>query len=562
MATDAGNSSVTTAVSEKSDGHTPEEHNNEKKSGDLERDVEDPQEAAPAGAEPDADKVATVKLIFIAIGLWLAVFLVSLDQTIVANAIPTIADEFKSLSDVGWYGSGYLLTTSSFQLFYGRVYSNFSIKYVFLAAIAIFELGSLICGVAPTSIALIVGRAVAGLGGAGIMSGAMTIIAYSIPLRIRPMFMGSMGAVFAVSSVLGPVLGGIFTTHLTWRWCFYINLPVGGVTIVAILLLLNPPKRPELDSITLKEKLKKIDFIGLLIFIPTVVCLLLALQWGGSTYPWSDGRIIALFVLSGVLGISFFAFEYWRGDDATLPLRLLTKRSVAAATWNCFFNGGQFLILIYYIPFWHQVIRGDSPVDSGIQLLPVILGVVIMSIISGALVSKIGYYAPMMILGSIIAPIGEGLLTTWKVDTPLSKLIGYQAMAGIGIGLGQQQPLVAVQTVLSKAEVASGMAIVLLVQTLSGAIFVSVGQSVLQNELFKNLKAAFPSGDFDPYSLTKVGATQVASLVPPQYLPTVLVAYNAALTKVYTVAVCLSALTIIGSLTMEWRSVKKAKADN
>src|SRR3569833_256916 len=167
----------------------------------------------------------------------------------------------------------------------------------------------------------------------------------------------------------------------------------------------------------------------------------------------------------------------------------------------------------------------------------------------------------MKILSSIIAPIGEGLLTTWTVDTSFSQWVGYQVLAGIGIGLGQQQPLIAVQTVLDKSEVASGTSIIMLMQTLSGAIFISVGQSVLQNELLKNLKAAFPDGGFDPSNLAKVGATQLWSLVPPQFLRTVLEAFNAALVKVYTVALCMSALTIIGSLTMEWKSVKKPEKE-
>lgn len=164
----------------------------------------------------------------------------------------------------------------------------------------------------------------------------------------------------------------------------------------------------------------------------------------------------------------------------------------------------------------------------------------------------------MMILSSIITPIGEGLMTTWTVNANFSQWVGYQAMAGLGLGLGQQQPMVAIQNILPKADIPAGTSIIILLQTLSGAIFVSVGQSILQNELLKNLAAAFPNGGFDPSSLANVGATQVRSLVPPQYLQTVLVAYNGALTKVYTVALCMSAFTVIGSLLMEWKSIKKA----
>lgn len=287
--------------------------------------------------------------------------------------------------------TGYLLTTAAFQLFYGRVYSNFSIKYTFLAAILLFELGSLVCGLAPTSTALIVGRAVSGLGGAGIMSGSMIIIAHEVPPRTRPMFISFVGIMFAVASVLGPLLGGVFTTKLTWRWCFYINLPFGGFTILMIFLIIHPPRRPELESLSITEKIKRIDFIGLLLLVPAIVCLLLALQWGGSTYQWSDGRIIALLTLFGVLTPLFLAFEYWKGAEATLPLRIMAQRSVAAATWNSFCNGAGFLLLMYYIPFWHQAIRGVDAIQSGIDLLPLIIGVVIMSMLSGVLVSKFGY---------------------------------------------------------------------------------------------------------------------------------------------------------------------------
>jgi MFS family permease len=283
------------------------------------------------------------------------------------------------------------LTTSAFQLFYGRIYSNFSIKYTMITAVFIFELGSLICGVAPTSNALIAGRAIAGLGCAGITSGSYTIIGHIFPLRLRPLFISSIAIVFAIAAVLGPVLGGIFTTHLTWRWCFYINLPFGGFTLFALLFFLPPLNSPGASSASLAEKLKKIDIIGLLIFIPAIVCLLLALQWGGSAYPWNNARIIVLFVLFGILGILFIAFEYRRGIEATLPMHIITQRSVAAATWNAFCNGATFFLLTYYIPFWHQVIRDVSAASSGISLLPFVLGVVVMANLTGILVTKFGY---------------------------------------------------------------------------------------------------------------------------------------------------------------------------
>lgn len=284
-----------------------------------------------------------------------------------------------------------MLATAAFQLFYGTAYSYFSIRYTFLFALSLFELGSLICALAPNSTALIVGRAVAGVGGSGIMAGAIIIIAHSVPLPKRPMFLGAMGGMFGIASVCGPLLGGVFTDRLTWRWCFYINLPFGAVTALAIMLFFRPPSRPAVDTLPFLTKVKQIDWLGILLFIPAIVSLLLALQWGGSTYPWNSGRIISLFIVAGVVGIAFGTVQYNRGDKAIVPPRIISERSIIAAAWYAFFNGAAFLVVLYYTPLWHQVIRQVSAVDSGIRMLPMIIGLVIMVLLSGALVTLFGY---------------------------------------------------------------------------------------------------------------------------------------------------------------------------
>ena len=484
------------------------------------------------------------------------------------------------------FQSAYLLTTSAFQLFYGKAYTFFSIKYTFILAIGIFELGSLVCALAPSSTALIIGRAVSGLGGSGIFAGALVIIAHSVPLHRRPIFFGSMGGMFGIASVCGPLLGGAFTDKLTWRWCFYVNLPFGAVTVLAVLLFFKPPSRPAIAGLSFLDRVKKIDWLGLLCFIPSIVSLLLALQWGGSTYAWSDGRIIGLFVVFGVMGIAFVLVEYWKKDDATVPPRVIMQRSVAAGAWYAFCNGAGFFVVVYYVPLWHQVIRGVSAVESGICLLPMMVGLVVMVIMSGGLVTLIGYCTsrprrfpvlfrpnglpsiantsfadvPFMLLSSIIAPIGEGLLSTWTVDTTFSQWFGFQALTGIGIGLGMQQPVVAVQTVLPIEDLPVGSAIVVFMQTLGGAVLVSAAQTTFQNRLLQDLQEALPGGSFDPAGLLRTGATEISAKVPPELLPTVLVAFNDALTHVFTVSICMSALTMVGSLAMEWRSVKKKGA--
>ncbi|KAK4126814.1 MFS general substrate transporter [Parathielavia appendiculata] len=500
---------------------------------------------------------STLGLILIAVGLSLSVFLVALDQTIVANAIPKITDEFGSMSDIGWYGSSFLLTVSAFQLFYGKAYTFFAIKVVFLLAIGLFELGSLVCALAPTSAAFIIGRAVAGLGASGISPGALIIIAHSVPLRRRPIFLGSMGGMYGIASVCGPLLGGVFTDQLTWRWCFYINLPFGAFAALVIVLFFRPPDQPNLVQLSVLDRIKKIDWLGLVLFIPSIVSLLLALQWGGSTYPWRDGRIIGLFVVFGVTGVAFGAVQFWRKDDAIVPPRIIAQRSVAAGAWYAFCNASAFLIVVYYTPLWHQVIQHVSAVDSGLRLLPVLIGLVVMLLVSGALVSLIGYYTPFMILASILTPIGEGLMSTWTVDTTFSQWFGYEALTGLAFGMGMQQPLMAVQAVLPIEDVPIATSAVAFAQTLGGAVFLAIAQAVFQNRLVQNLPSTLGAVSSGSAEMLQAGASAIYTTVPPHLLQPVLVAFNDALTHVYVVSICMSVLTIVGSLAMEWRSVKK-----
>jgi len=512
--------------------------------------------------EDETEYPKSMQLALISIALCLSVFCMALDNTIITTAIPRITDQFKAINDVGWYGSAYLLTTCAFQLFFGKLYTFFSIKWVYLVALVIFEIGSAVCGAAPNSTALIIGRAVAGLGSAGIFSGAILIVANTVPLRQRPTYMGLIGGMYGIASVAGPLMGGAFTDKLTWRWCFYINLPIGAVTFAFIAFFYHPTEKSRAKSFTeggWRNNLEKFDIYGTLVFLPMIVCLLLALQWGGAKYPWSNGRIIALFVVFAVLLVVFVGIQFWKQENATVPPRILKQRTVAAVAWFAAMIGAAFFTLVYFLPIWFQAIKGASAVKSGIMNLPLILSLVIMSMLVGGLITKIGWYTPFVIAGSVLLSIGSGLVSTFTTTTSHSHWIGYQIIFGFGMGMSMQQTLVAVQTVLPKADVPIGTAIAMFSQTLGGALFISVAQNVFTNSLLKNAKAAVPG--LDSHIILGTGATELRNVIPPEYLGAVQEAYNGALVNTFYVAVATSVLSVIGAVFFEWKSVKGKKIE-
>ncbi|KAL9093239.1 MAG: hypothetical protein Q9159_000416 [Coniocarpon cinnabarinum] len=485
--------------------------------------------------------------------IYAAIFLVALDRTIIGVAIPTLSNQFDSFDDIGWYGSAFFMTTCCFQLLMGKIYTFYNVKWVYMACISIFEVASLLCAVSPNSVSFIWGRAIQGVGAAGIISGSVAIMVAITPLKDRPMWMGLVGAFMGIASVVGPLLGGAFTTNVSWRWCFYINLPIGGVVMVMILIFLKSSEALERKPPHWREQVKRLDPLGNILFMPAVVCLLLALQWGGTKYPWSDGRIISLLVVFGVLLILWFASQVYQKEYATLPLHVMKNQTILAGFWMVIMTGSAMLTITYWLPTWFQAIKGASAAHAGVMNIPLILSLVIASTGSGIFIRKIGYYTPNAILCSIVASAGAGLFQLWTPSTNHPMWIGAQFLFGFGLGLGQQQPSLAAQVVLDKKDVNTGVALMFFGQTLGGALFVSVGQNLLDNRLSKSL-SDIPG--INPKLFETSGATDFQKLIPEQYRTQALQGYNDAMVDVFAIGVATAAASILGSALLPWKSVK------
>jgi MFS family permease len=302
--------------------------------------------------DDDSQYPGKIKLLVIISSLNLAMFLVGLDNTIISTAIPKITDRFHALDDVGWYASAYLLTNCAFQLMWGKLYTFYIVKWIYLIALFLFELGSLICAVSPSSTTLIVGRAIAGVGGGGVANGSFLLIAYCVPPRQRPTLIGLMGAMYGLAAIVGPLMGGAFTDNpsLTWRWCFYINLPLGVLPAVIVVAFISPfTGGGKQGKVSLADQLKQMDLPGTLFLLSAIVCLLLALQWGGTMYAWRNGVIIALLVLATAFFVTFGMIQYYSGDLATIPGRILSNRNI----WGSSIFGScvvaSFFTMLYYV---------------------------------------------------------------------------------------------------------------------------------------------------------------------------------------------------------------------
>ncbi|KAK9482740.1 efflux pump [Lipomyces starkeyi] len=541
-------------------------------------DTSDSSQTAPVRDQGDADKsthgpaVAKVgeyehvfptgfKLASILAGVTVSYYLLFLDLAIISTATPAITSKFDSLTDIGWYAGAYQLASAAFQPLSGKIYRYFPLKWSFVAFFFVFELGSALCGAAQSSSMFIVGRAIAGLGSSGLFTGSTTTVANVLPLQRRPLIMGINMGIGQLGLACGPIIGGAFTANVSWRWCFYINLPLGAV-VAACLLFNDVPEaavKPHWRDV-LGTAIKSLDLIGFALIGPAAIMFLLALEYGGNQYAFDSSVVIGLLAGAAVTFSLFLAWEYRQDDGAMIPFAMLRSPVIRAAAMTQFFSLGSTLVADFYLAIFFQTIHNDSPLMSGVHMLPTTLGLVLFTVFTGAMTQVTGYYLPWVLAGSCLSTIGYGLMSTLSPTTSTARWIGYQVVYGVGSGTGTSGPYIAIQNVVPLKQIPTAMAIVIFTQNLGGATWVVVANAIFNNSLRKQLSQRASSVGLDPDVIVRSGARSVRNLgLSASQLAAVLESYGTSIDHAMYLGISVAASMLLFAWGLGFENILEIK---
>ena len=499
----------------------------------------DQEAALVAEGAPDREVITGRRLVLVFSALMLTMFLAALDQTIVSTALPRITSDFGALSQLAWVVTAYLLTSTASTPIWGKISDLYGRKPMIQAAIVIFLLGSVLAGLAQSMTWLIVTRGIQGLGGGGLMVLVMAVIADVIPPRERGRYTGLFGGVFALSSVAGPLLGGWFVDGPGWRWIFFINVPVGIAALFVLAIALKVPVR---------RVNHRIDYLGAGLMVAATVLVLLIVEWGGHQYAWLSPTILLMFVIA-VAAITAFIMVERRASEPILPMSLFSNRVFSVSSGIGFVVGLTMFGAIIFLPLYLQIVQGSTPTMAGLQLLPMMVGLLSMSILSGRLISRIGRYKPFPIIGTFLATIGLLLLATIDVTTPYWRIAVAMLILGAGLGNVMQVLIIAVQNSVHPRDIGVATSGSTFVRSIGGTFGTAIFGAVMTAQLTAHIKELLPPDIAAKVDIDQItGAMSQIAQLPAELKQVVLTAFSDSLATVFLTAGLISAAGFVLSL--------------
>ncbi|PYH91185.1 putative MFS drug efflux transporter [Aspergillus ellipticus CBS 707.79] len=501
---DGGESGVETQVTT---AHSPGSEQISEKNWTSSDDEQSASKNAPAR------EITGFKWILVVTAILSSHMLFALDNTIVANIQPAIVETFQEAQKMSWLSVAFPLCSSALVLPWSKAYATYNAKWLYIGCVILFMAGSALCGGAPNMNAMIVGRAIAGAGGSGMYFGVLTLLSVTTVVSERPFYIGLTAVSWGIGTVTGPAIGGAFAeSSATWRWAFYINLVIGGVFSPVYVLLL-PPHEP-LPTATQKEKAKNIDWVGSVLFVGALACLVMAIDFGGAEWAWGSSRSIALFVVAAILFIVFGVqqtfYIFCNEVNRLFPIHFLKRRSLLILfVLNTCASSGLF-ISVYYIPLFFQFTKGDTAIKASLRLLPFVLVLIFTIILNGHMMTKFGYYLPWYVFGSALELVAAALMFVVKTNTSASAIYGYTSLMALGVGAFNQAGYSVVQAKVKPSEIPWALGFMMVSQL--GGIVIGLGTAgaIFVNEATDGLLKLLP--EIDPQVVKNAIAGTSSSL--------------------------------------------------